>query len=111
MDGCGCGAGRQRQRGIPTVFECAAPLGLIDEDFQDPLARTLTTLHFKERSKIPAEDGGADEWGFSISAPLPAKFILGHIHPAVVSDPLLHGGDFYSPTTTCGWCSPHSQTS
>lgn len=96
---------RQRRRGIPTIFECAVPLRMIDDDFRDPLVYTLTTLHFKRCSRIPEEEQGADEWGFSVSRPLPPTCILGHTHPAVISDPLQHGMEYESPATVCSWCS------
>src|SRR5687767_3410198 len=82
---------RQRCRGIPTILECAVPFDLIDEEFQDPLARSLATLHFKRMSNVPESEGGLGEWGFSISEPLPPTCILGHTHPAVISDPLRQG--------------------
>lgn len=96
---------RQRRRGIPTIFECAVPLQMIDEDFLDPFVRTLTTFHFKRCSRIPEEDEGVGEWGFSISRSLPPTCILGHTHPAAISDPLRHGIEYESPATVCSWCS------
>ena len=95
---------RQRKRGIPTLFECVVPLTHLGHEEQCQLTKTLVTGYFRRRSTIPDPDGDSEDWGFSVRTAIRPEDIVGHTHPAVVSDPLRSYTKYHNPVTRCEWC-------
>lgn len=77
---------RQRRRGIPTMLECAVPLVLMSGDWQAEVACEIVTEYFRAGSSEPDPEANSRDFCIGIDAPLPARNILGHFHPAIIDD-------------------------
>ena len=95
---------RQRRRGIPTLFECAVPLSLIDSQWKREFTKRLLTEYFKGHSLIPDPDSSSAEFGFCVRHDVGPEHIIGHAHPVFISDPLRHGTQYHNPVSRCPWC-------
>jgi hypothetical protein len=88
-----CGIGTRDYRkslkniGVPTIFICDVPWGLISDGTKSSLTRTFTAelfRHLKTSSYRPT----MIDFGFSIRRLLPPSRIAGHYHPVSVRDPI-----------------------
>lgn len=73
--------------GVPTLFICDVPWGLISDGTKSSLTRTLTAELFRHL-KTPSYRPTMIDFGFSIRRRLPPSRIAGHYHPAAVRDPI-----------------------
>lgn len=91
------------QTGVPTVFICEIPISMIDEEDILNLSGAILENYFEkifnERNKDQRKD-----FGFSISASLPAKYLVGHYHPEEIENPIYGRTMYYSSKTTCPYC-------
>lgn len=88
-----CGAGTRDYRkslkniGVPTMFICDVPWGLISDGTRSSLTRTFTAEMFRHL-KTPSYRPTMITFGFSIRRRLPPSYIVGHYHPVSVKDPI-----------------------
>jgi hypothetical protein len=73
--------------GVPTMFICDVPWGLISDGTKSSLTRTFTAEVFRH-IKTPSYRPTMIDFGFSIRRRLPPSQIVGHYHPAGVRDPI-----------------------
>lgn len=95
---------RQRRRGIPTMLECAVPLGLMSKSWQAEIACEIVTEYFRSQSVEPDSEPNSRDFCIGIHAPLPARHILGHFHPPVIDDIHRPMEPYLNPVTKCPAC-------
>jgi hypothetical protein len=74
-------------RGTPTVFTCDVPFDLIDFNIKLELAGNLVEVLF-EKLLDPNFKHPQRGFGFSIKKDLPPQYIVGHVHPINIHDPI-----------------------
>jgi hypothetical protein len=95
---------RQLAHGIPTVFECAVPMGSIDDSWRDVISSHIVTRYFQELSDIAPTYRHSRDFAVVIRKALPPENIVGHFHPAVIPDPDRLSAPYVNKSTTCPHC-------
>lgn len=86
------------------MFECAVPLEFMSESWRAEVACEIVTEYFREESTETDPELNSRDFCIGINAPLPARNILGHFHPAVIDDIHRPLEPFINPSTTCPFC-------
>lgn len=100
---CGDGHSVLRRRGIPTILAIDLPLRLTAEHERIDLARTMlrewTRVKVNGMDFLPRLD-----FTFCVEQDIPGNWIVSHMHPAALRDPLYQFIERRSPRQTCPSC-------
>lgn len=87
----------------PTVIEVDLPLGLVVPSFLDQFSRLLIGEWAKVLRRKRSEAGRLD-FTFTLQAPVPPAWIVGHFHPKIVNDPHRGHNRVEVQRTSCAAC-------
>ena len=87
----------------PTVIEVDLPLGSVIPSFVDQFSRRLIGEWAKLLRRKRTEAGRLD-FTFTLQAPVPPAWIVGHFHPAIVKDPHRGHKRVKVARTSCAAC-------
>jgi hypothetical protein len=93
-----------RRRGVPTVLEIDLPLWAVHSEARESFAQTLLQEWIRIQVNAPNWVPELD-FTFFQAKDIPAEWIVGHYHPAVVQDPLYGGIRRRTQATSCPHCS------
>ncbi len=102
------GRGFLREIGAPTLLEIDLPFTVTSESDRSGFAEDM----LMEWTRLTCN---GEEWiapiniSFMLSQDLPGACIVGHSHPAVISNPHDRKRIYRSPVTTCKHCIPHEK--